>query len=457
MRVMRWFFLLIVSASAVWAQPPAPNTLIRFEFTAVVDHIFGSGAPGVQIGDTVSGHYIFDLGSTGTGRGTYYTEYAQPPSTQCLVSVGAQSFGGLLGDIAIVDADPTVGDSYQVWGDDFGLRLASPKDSSVIPSSALSDKPYPLSDFGTRTVIILLAQGQGGFQAALTSLQAEGPRIEITKLGGLTMVSGAAATPHLRALVASGAVDDTYTVRNFGSAALGNMVVSKSGADSSHFLLTVPATDSLAPGASTTFSVSFAPTASGSLSAQLSITSNDTNNSPFIINLSGFGLGEDLDSDGDSLNDAAEFTMSALGFDWQSRQPTLVTALYSNANRANLFTQLQYDDNRARGLADGIRDGISKVIVAPESYGLYDSTSIMDLRMGGLMIQKRGTDATIVFQPQTTTDLVTLPFTNNGPPITNAIPMPGDKGFLRVGAIYVPAGDLTDVLNNVDVGDTFTY
>ena len=450
-RVMRWFFLLILSASAVWAQPPAPNTLIRFEFTAVVDHIFGSGAPGVQIGDTVSGHYIFDLGSTGTGRGTYYTEYAQPPSTQCLVSVGAQSFGGLLGDIAIVDADPTVGDSYQVWGDDFGLRLASPKDSSVIPSSALSDKPYPLSDFGTRTVIIYLAQG--GFQAALTSLQAEGPRIEITKLGGLTMVSGAAATPHLRALVASGAVDDTYTVRNFGSAALGNMVVSKSGADSSHFLLTVPATDSLAPGASTTFSVSFAPTASGSLSAQLSITSNDTNNSPFIINLSGFGLGEDLDSDGDSLNDAAEFTMSSLGFDWQSNQPTLVTALYSNANRANLFTQSQYDANRDRGREDGIAD----VIVSPTAYGLYNSTSIMDLRMGGLMIQKQGTEATIVFQPQTTTDLVTLPFTNNGPPITNTVPMLGDKGFLRVGAIYVPAGDLTDVLNNVDVGDTFTY
>ena len=122
-------------------------------------------------------------------------------------------------------------------------------------------------------------------------------------------------------------------------------------------------------------------------------------------------------------------------------------------NDYNLFSPTQYQANRDRGREDGIAD----VIVAPMSYGLYDSTSIMDLRMGGLMIQKQGTDATIVFQPQTTTDLVTLPFTNNGPPITNAIPMPGDKGFLRVGAIYVPAGDLTDVQNNVDVGDTFTY
>ena len=114
-----------------------------------------------------------------------------------------------------------------------------------------------------------------------------------------------------------------------------------------------------------------------------------------------------------------------------------------------LYNQSQYDANRTAGQQD--------VIANPTAYSLYTPTSIMDLRMGGLMIQKQGTDATIVFQPQTTTDLVTLPFTNNGPPITNAIPMPGDKGFLRVGAIYVPAGDLTDVLNNVDVGDTFTY
>ena len=125
----------------------------------------------------------------------------------------------------------------------------------------------------------------------------------------------------------------------------------------------------------------------------------------------------------------------------------------TNPAAFSLYTESQFAANRITGVAEGK----AEVIEVPESYGLYDSTSIMDLRMGGLMIQKQGTDATIVFQPQTTTDLVTLPFTNNGPPITNAIPMPGDKGFLRVGAIYVPAGDLTDVLNNVDVGDTFTY
>ena len=52
----------------------------------------------------------------------------------------------------------------------------------------------------------------------------------------------------------------------------------------------------------------------------------------------------------------------------------------------------------------------------------------------GLMIQKQGTDATVIFQPQTTTDLAAQPFTNNGTPVTNTIPMPGNKGFLRINA-----------------------
>ena len=107
-----------------------------------------------------------------------------------------------------------------------------------------------------------------------------------------------------------------------------------------------------------------------------------------------------------------------------------IAQVQATPNDYNLFSPTQYQANRITGVAEGK----AEVIEVPGSYGLYNSTSIMDLRMGGLMIQKQGTDATIIFQPQTTTDLATVPFTNNGPPITNAIPMPGDKGFLRVGA-----------------------
>jgi len=97
----------------------------------------------------------------------------------------------------------------------------------------------------------------------------------------------------------------------------------------------------------------------------------------------------------------------------------------TNPSAFNLFTRQQFDSNRTAGQSD--------VINSPMSYGLYTSDSIMDLRMGGLMIQRQGTDAVVSFQPQTTTDL-TLPFTNNGTPVTNTIPMPGNKGFIRINA-----------------------
>ena len=102
-----------------------------------------------------------------------------------------------------------------------------------------------------------------------------------------------------------------------------------------------------------------------------------------------------------------------------------ISSVISNPSSFNLFTQQDLDSNRTIGQSD--------VINNPMSYGLYTADSIMDLRMGGLMIQRQGTNAVVSFQPQTTTDL-TLPFTNNGTPITNTIPMPGNKGFIRINA-----------------------
>jgi formylglycine-generating enzyme len=203
----------------------------------------------------------------------------------------------------------------------------------------------------------------------------------------------------------------TYTIRNTGAAALNTIAVILTGANTNQFVLTPPTTQQLAPDASTTFAVAFRPQTFGNKTAQVSITSNDTDNNPFIVNLQGYGLDASGDFDGDGLNDAAEFTMSALGFDWQSNQPTLVTALYSNANRANLFTQSQYDDNRTNGQTDvmtnpaafnlfdstqyeahrisGVAQGKAEVTSNPTAYSLFTESSIMDMNLGSLMLKKR--------------------------------------------------------------------
>jgi hypothetical protein len=99
-------------------------------------------------------------------------------------------------------------------------------------------------------------------------------------------------------------------------------------------------------------------------------------------------------------------------------------------NNYNLYSSAQYQAS----YSNGVTAGTSLVTANPASYNLYTSNSIMDLRMGGAMVQKQGSNAVVTFQTQTTTDLATQPFTNNGIPITNTIPMPGNKGFLRIQA-----------------------
>jgi hypothetical protein len=71
------------------------------------------------------------------------------------------------------------------------------------------------------------------------------------------------------------------------------------------------------------------------------ISSNDADENPFLVNVAGFGLSTSNDSDGDGLNDAAEFKMTALGFDWQLAQLQLVASLFDNASTAGLHTTSQ--------------------------------------------------------------------------------------------------------------------
>jgi hypothetical protein len=235
-----------------------------------------------------------------------------------------------------------------------------------------------------------------------------------------------------------------YTIRNVGEASLDVFSITETLGDTADFEIHLTNSNfpvRLAVNQMLGFAVTFNPKSGGNKSAQISISSNDPDEEPFILSVAGFGIGQNVDSDQDGLNDAAEFCMSPLGFNWKLAQPSLVQNLYQNAWLAglyssnavatnpsvfNLFTATQYDSNRAAGRAD--------VINNPASFGLFTSNSIMDLRMSGLMIQKQGANAVVSFQPQTTTDLATQPFTNNGTAITNVIPMPANKGFIRIQA-----------------------
>ena len=80
-----------------------------------------------------------------------------------------------------------------------------------------------------------------------------------------------------------------HTITNFGSSKLTGLAITKTGSQKGDFIVSAPAKTSLAPGSSTTFKIVFKPKAKGTRDAAIHIKSNDSNENPFDIKLTGQG------------------------------------------------------------------------------------------------------------------------------------------------------------------------
>jgi alpha-tubulin suppressor-like RCC1 family protein len=135
----------------------------------------------------------------------------------------------------------------------------------------------------------------------------------------------------------------TFVIVNTGNSNLTGLGITIDGPNAAQFSLSsLPTTPVSGPGGSTTFTVAFTPAGVGTRSATLHISSNDADENPYDIALSGTGLSSNLDTDGDGLNDAAEFQLETLGFDWQTSQTAMVATYFNNANIGGLYTLNQF-------------------------------------------------------------------------------------------------------------------
>ncbi len=81
-----------------------------------------------------------------------------------------------------------------------------------------------------------------------------------------------------------------FTIKNTGTANLTGLAITSNGVNALDFTVTGPAKTWLTPGTSTTFKVTFKPTAAGNRYAAIHIKSNDLNEKPFDIHLGGLGV-----------------------------------------------------------------------------------------------------------------------------------------------------------------------
>lgn len=114
------------------------------------------------------------------------------------------------------------------------------------------------------------------------------PEIEIAQTTGIKFANGASTASFGDASVGA-PLSQAFTVSNAGGLPLGNLAVSLSGDHAADFSLGSFVTTALNPDTSRTLTVTFTPKALGARTATLSITSNDADESPFEITLSGIG------------------------------------------------------------------------------------------------------------------------------------------------------------------------
>jgi len=122
------------------------------------------------------------------------------------------------------------------------------------------------------------------------------PEINITG-NGITINSGAANSPAYTdytnfgtAITGGGTATRTFTIQNTGAQALSIGAISFSGTNASDFSVTTSPAFSVAASGSTTFTVTFTPSAIGNRTAIISIVNDDSNENPYTFAISGYGF-----------------------------------------------------------------------------------------------------------------------------------------------------------------------
>lgn len=137
---------------------------------------------------------------------------------------------------------------------------------------------------GTVTVS---SSGKVSFIAKATTVKA--PEIVVEQPTGTGLTDGTAKKSFGTVKVGKTSTAKTFTIKNTGKASLTGIAITKNGTQAKDFIVSTPSVTSVAPGKSATFTVKFKPTAKGTRNAAIHIKSNDANENPFDIKLTGIG------------------------------------------------------------------------------------------------------------------------------------------------------------------------
>jgi hypothetical protein len=147
-------------------------------------------------------------------------------------------------------------------------------------------------DTASTTGLVVSNGGNATFSACLNGVA---PEITVAGNGAIDIVDGD-VTPSIAdgtdfgiANTAGGTVVHTFTIQNIGAVNLTVGLPATSGPNAADFNVTLAPSSPVAPAGSTTFQVTFDPSASGPRTATLTFANNDPDENPFNFDIAGTG------------------------------------------------------------------------------------------------------------------------------------------------------------------------
>jgi hypothetical protein len=147
-------------------------------------------------------------------------------------------------------------------------------------------------DTASTTGLVVSNGGNAAFSACLNAIA---PEITVAGNGSIDIVDGD-STPSVTdgtdfgiANITGGTVVHTFTVQNIGAVNLTVGLPTTTGPNAADFTVTLAPGSPVVPAGSTTFQVTFDPSASGPRTATLSFANNDPDENPFDFSIAGTG------------------------------------------------------------------------------------------------------------------------------------------------------------------------
>lgn len=264
----------------------------------------GTKTAAIHIASNDDDEASFDLNVTGVGSPPESDiEIRQPDATVLVDGTSTKAFGsvqvGATKDLVFTlnntGTEELSGVAVSLDGTDaseFSVT-ATPTATVAAAGSTTFTVRFSPSAKGAKSATLHVASNdpdESPFDIALTgSGFVPAPEVTVQQPKGSNLKDGSAKINCGTIKIGKSATAKVFTIKNLGTANLTGLSITKNGKHAKDFIVTAPAKTTLAPGASTTFKVTFKPGAKGTRTAAIHLKSNDADENPFDINLTGTG------------------------------------------------------------------------------------------------------------------------------------------------------------------------